>query len=182
MPWIVLPRHLRLYKTHLFTQDRRPTRHAHYHKMTSRPSGTACVITYGYKALQLWGLPLRLVLGIASDCKMPHFTPITLASCLFSPESFVGIFVGRSESTPCKKAFLRKNPVRLVGTGVWTRDFPSTSPVSYHCATSLGSVVLFRGITLLPSCYRFCRQCFEEENLFLNLVDTIEVFILTTVL
>ena len=48
---------------------------------------------------------IRLVLGVANDCKMPHFTPITLASCLFSPESFVAIFVGRSKSILCKLGF-----------------------------------------------------------------------------
>ena len=47
---------------------------------------------------------IRLVLRVAKDCKISHFTPITLASCLFSPESFVAIFVGRSESIPCQRS------------------------------------------------------------------------------
>ena len=44
----------------------------------------------------------HLVLGVANDCEMPHFTSITLASWLFSPETLVAIFVGRSKSIPCK--------------------------------------------------------------------------------
>ena len=47
---------------------------------------------------------VSLVLGAANDCEMPHFTPFTLASCLFNPENCVVIFVGRSESIPCKSA------------------------------------------------------------------------------
>ena len=34
----------------------------------------------------------------------------------------------------------RKNPVRLVGTGIRTRDLPNASLVRYHGATSLGKV------------------------------------------
>ena len=30
-----------------------------------------------------------------------------------------------------------KIPVRLVGTGIWTRDLPNVSLVRYHGATSL---------------------------------------------
>ena len=30
-----------------------------------------------------------------------------------------------------------KNPVRLAGTGIWTRDLPNASLVRYHGATSL---------------------------------------------
>ena len=33
-----------------------------------------------------------------------------------------------------------KNPVRLVGTGIWTRDLPNASLVRYHGATSLGRI------------------------------------------
>ena len=44
---------------------------------------------------------IRLVLGIADDFEMPHFTPFTLASCLFNLESFVANFVEMSESIPC---------------------------------------------------------------------------------
>ena len=32
-----------------------------------------------------------------------------------------------------------RNPVRLVGTGIRTRDLPNASLVRYHGATSLGS-------------------------------------------
>ena len=32
-----------------------------------------------------------------------------------------------------------ETPVRLVGTGIWTRDLPNASLVRYHGATSLGS-------------------------------------------
>ena len=32
-------------------------------------------------------------------------------------------------------------PVRLVGTGIWTRDLPNASLVRYHGVTSLGSTV-----------------------------------------
>ena len=32
----------------------------------------------------------------------------------------------------------RKNSVKLVGTGIWTRDLPNASFVHYHGATSLG--------------------------------------------
>ena len=35
-----------------------------------------------------------------------------------------------------------KTPVRLVGTGIWTRDLPNASLVRYHGATSLGSFFL----------------------------------------
>ena len=31
-----------------------------------------------------------------------------------------------------------KTSVRLVGTGIWTRDLPNVSLVRYHRATSLG--------------------------------------------
>ena len=31
-----------------------------------------------------------------------------------------------------------KTSVRLVGTGIWTRDLPNASLVRYHGATSLG--------------------------------------------
>ena len=40
----------------------------------------------------------------------------------------------------------KKNPVRLVGTGIRTRDLPNASLVRYHGATSLGDyniVLLF---------------------------------------
>ena len=33
-----------------------------------------------------------------------------------------------------------KTPVRLVGTGIRTRDLPNASLVRYHGATSLGNV------------------------------------------
>ena len=32
-----------------------------------------------------------------------------------------------------------KTLVRLVGTGIWTRDLPNASLVRYHGATSLGN-------------------------------------------
>ena len=32
-----------------------------------------------------------------------------------------------------------KTSVRLVGTGIWTRDLPNASLVCYHGATSLGT-------------------------------------------
>ena len=32
----------------------------------------------------------------------------------------------------------KKTPVRLVGTGIWTRDLPNAYLVRYHGATSLG--------------------------------------------
>ena len=35
-----------------------------------------------------------------------------------------------------------KKPVRLVGTGIRTRDLPNASLVRYHGATSLGSICL----------------------------------------
>ena len=34
-----------------------------------------------------------------------------------------------------------KTAVRLVGTGIWTRDLPNASLVRYHGATSLGLVI-----------------------------------------
>ena len=34
-----------------------------------------------------------------------------------------------------------KTPVRLVGTGIWTRDLPNASLVRYHGATSLGAKI-----------------------------------------
>ena len=37
-----------------------------------------------------------------------------------------------------RKTTKKKNPVRLVGTGMWTRDLPNASLVRYHGATSLG--------------------------------------------
>ena len=36
-----------------------------------------------------------------------------------------------------------KTPVRLVATGIWTRDLPNASLVRYHGAISLGSTILF---------------------------------------
>ena len=33
-----------------------------------------------------------------------------------------------------------KTSVRLVGTGIWTRDLPNVSLVRYHGATSLGNI------------------------------------------
>ena len=33
-----------------------------------------------------------------------------------------------------------KIPVRLVGTGIWTRNLPNASLVRYHGATSLGKI------------------------------------------
>ena len=35
-----------------------------------------------------------------------------------------------------------KTPVRLVGTGIWTRDFPNANLVRYHGATSLGNTLI----------------------------------------
>ena len=64
---------------------------------------------------------MPLVLGVANDCEMPHFTAITLASCLFSPESFVAIFVGRSESIPCKRNFSRVRVGRFLSDVFPTR-------------------------------------------------------------
>ena len=36
----------------------------------------------------------------------------------------------------------KKTPVRLAGTGIWTRDLPNANLVRYHGATSLGAVNL----------------------------------------
>ena len=38
----------------------------------------------------------------------------------------------------------KKNPARLVGTGIRTRDLPNASLVRYHGATSLGDLVLYQ--------------------------------------
>ena len=35
-----------------------------------------------------------------------------------------------------------KTSVRLVGTGIWTRDLPNASLMRYHGATSLGSQIV----------------------------------------
>ena len=35
----------------------------------------------------------------------------------------------------------KKTPIRLVGTGIWTRDLPNASLVPYHGATSLGKIL-----------------------------------------
>ena len=40
----------------------------------------------------------------------------------------------------------KKNPVRLVGTGIWTRDLPNASLVGYHGAISLGKFFFLRKI------------------------------------
>ena len=48
-----------------------------------------------------------------------------------------------------------KTPVRLVGTGIWTRDLPNASLVRYHGATSLGSRnlrVTINNIWVLQAC------------------------------
>ena len=37
-----------------------------------------------------------------------------------------------------------KTSVRLVGTGIWTRDLPNASLVRYHGATSLGSFIFIK--------------------------------------
>ena len=34
----------------------------------------------------------------------------------------------------------KKTSVRLVGTGIWTRDLPNASLVRYHAAISLGYI------------------------------------------
>ena len=39
-----------------------------------------------------------------------------------------------------------KTSVRLVGTGIWSRDLPNASLVRYHGATSLGTLILFHCI------------------------------------
>ena len=39
---------------------------------------------------------------------------------------------------------LEKTSVRLVGTGIWTRDLPNASLVRYHGATPLGSKDLWQ--------------------------------------
>ena len=36
-----------------------------------------------------------------------------------------------------------KRSVRLVGTGIWTRDLPNASLVRYHGATSLESFIIY---------------------------------------
>ena len=40
------------------------------------------------------------------------------------------------------KKTTEKTPVRLVGTGIWTRDLPNASLVRYHGATSLGTIIV----------------------------------------
>ena len=48
---------------------------------------------------------------------------------------------------------MEKTPVRLVGTGIRTRDLLNASLVRYHGATSLGNFVLFSSetnFTFLP--------------------------------
>ena len=42
-----------------------------------------------------------------------------------------------------------KTPVRLVGTGIWTRDLQNASLVRYHGATSLGSIISCSVILIL---------------------------------
>ena len=37
-----------------------------------------------------------------------------------------------------------KTSVRLVGTGIWTRDLPNVSLVRYHIATSLGGFMYWK--------------------------------------
>ena len=39
-----------------------------------------------------------------------------------------------------------KTPVKLVGTGIPTRDLPNASLVRYHGATSLGNYYLFNAV------------------------------------
>ena len=41
-----------------------------------------------------------------------------------------------------------KTSVRLVGTGIWTRDLPDASLVRYHGATSLGKRELTKHVNL----------------------------------
>ena len=54
---------------------------------------------------------------------------------------------GNENPTQDLPSWLRKNhektPVRLVDTGIRTRDLPNASLVRYHGATSLGFLVLF---------------------------------------
>ena len=42
-----------------------------------------------------------------------------------------------------------KTSVRLVGTGIWTRDRPNSSLVLYHGATSLGKEFFYEGQYLI---------------------------------
>ena len=39
-----------------------------------------------------------------------------------------------------------KPPVKLVGTGIWTRDLPNASLVRYHGATSLGTCKFYNNL------------------------------------
>ena len=53
---------------------------------------------------------------------------------------------GNENPTQHLSWWLRKTmrtPVKLVGTGIWTRDLPNASLVRYHRATSLGCCLLF---------------------------------------
>ena len=38
----------------------------------------------------------------------------------------------------------KKTPIRLVGTGIWTRDLPNASLERYHGASSLGIDVILQ--------------------------------------
>ena len=55
---------------------------------------------------------------------------------------------GNENSTQNLPWWLRKTtknpPLRLVGTGIWTRDLPNASLVRYHGAPSLGRGIFKR--------------------------------------
>ena len=67
-----------------------------------------------------------------------------------------------------------KNPVRLIGTAIRTRNLPNASPVRYHGATSLdkflGHILQLDQIYLIRLVpYRLILKAFYSINEFLNL-------------
>ena len=53
---------------------------------------------------------------------------------------------GNENQTQHLPWWLRKTmekPVKLVGTGIWTRGLPNASLVRYHGATSLGALLFY---------------------------------------
>ena len=68
-----------------------------------------------------------------------------------------------------------KTSVRLVGTGIRTRDLPNASLVRYHGATSLGNMCILRGCSVSDSFVTvMCDQMALKRPVFAPSVVTLQ--------
>ena len=68
-----------------------------------------------------------------------------------------------------------KTAVRLVGTGIWTRDLPNESLVRYHGATSLGRFYLFIFTFIYQSAFNKIDLKSREKRQLLVYADDINL-------